>query len=81
MESGRGESARGFFNSYEPDTAPIPRCPFVDPHWDEAKIKSALTRAVDGPLASRAADVLSKASRPVKVDRLSVWADERDVDP
>jgi hypothetical protein len=50
------KSARDFFDSYEPGTAPIPCCPFVDPQWDEAKIESALTGAVDGPLASRAAN-------------------------
>jgi hypothetical protein len=53
------KSARGFFDSYEPGTAPIPRCPFIDPHWDETEIESALTRAVGGPLASRTEDVLS----------------------
>lgn len=52
------KSARGFFDSYEPGTAPIPRCPFIDPHWDETEIESALTRAVGGPLASRTADAL-----------------------
>jgi hypothetical protein len=56
--------------------APIPRCPFIDPHWDEATIESALTHAVSGPLASRAVGALSQTSPPVEADGLSVWADE-----
>ena len=40
------KSARGFFDSYERGTAPIPRCPFIDPHWDEAKIEAALLKGV-----------------------------------
>ncbi len=35
-------SARGFFDSYEPGTAPNPQCPFLDPHWDAARIAAAL---------------------------------------
>jgi hypothetical protein len=49
------ESARQFFDGYA-DTGPIPRCPFIDPHWDEATIESALTHAVSGPLSGRTAD-------------------------
>jgi hypothetical protein len=49
------ESARLFFDGYA-DTGPIPRCPFIDPHWDEAKIESALRRAASGPPAGRTAD-------------------------
>lgn len=55
IPEGLHESARQFFDGYA-DTGPIPRCPFIDPHWDEATIESALTHAVSGPLSGRTAD-------------------------
>jgi hypothetical protein len=38
-------SARGFFDSYAPGTAPNPDCPFIDPNWDGASIERALADA------------------------------------